>query len=88
MLILDEATSALDIASEAVMQSALDRLMEGRTTFIVAHRLSTIRNAGRVIVLNDGAILEMGTPDDLRQRGGHFAKMLAISQGVTDGIGA
>ena len=88
VLILDEATSALDIASEAVMQSALDRLMEGRTTFIVAHRLSTIRNAGRVIVLNDGAILEMGTPDDLRQRGGHFAKMLAISQGVTDGIGA
>ena len=81
VLILDEATSALDVASEAVVQNALDRLMQGRTTFIVAHRLSTIRNAGRVIVLEDGRMVESGTPEELRGSGGRFAAMLAMQEG-------
>ena len=85
VLILDEATSALDVASEAVVQSALDRLMQGRTTFIVAHRLSTVRNAGRVIVLDEGRIVESGTPDELRANGGRFAEMLAMAQGLVSG---
>ena len=82
VLILDEATSALDVASEEVVQTALDRLMEGRTTFIVAHRLSTIRNADRVIVLEDGRIVEVGAPDELRARGGRFAEMWAMQRGA------
>ena len=82
VLILDEATSALDVASEKVVQTALDRLMAGRTTFIVAHRLSTVRNAGRVIVLEEGRIVESGTPDELRERGGRFAEMWALQQGA------
>ena len=82
VLILDEATSALDAGSEKVVQNALDRLMEGRTTFIVAHRLATIRNADRVIVLEDGRILESGTPQELRSRSGRFAEMWALQQGA------
>ncbi|MEI8342025.1 MAG: ABC transporter ATP-binding protein [Verrucomicrobiota bacterium] len=82
ILILDEATSALDVSSEKVVQGALDRLMEGRTTFIVAHRLSTIRNANRVIVLEDGCIVEAGAPDELRARGGRFAEMWAMQRGA------
>jgi len=80
VLILDEATSALDAASEAQVQSALDRLMKGRTTFIVAHRLSTIRRTGRLIVLQAGHIAEMGTPAELMERGGIYASMCAMQQ--------
>ena len=68
VLILDEATSALDGESEAIVQEALDRLMAGRTTFIVAHRLSTLRRADRVIVLDHGRLQESGTPADLAAR--------------------
>lgn len=75
VLILDEATSALDVASEVVVQSALDRLMVGRTTFVVAHRLSTIRNSSRIVVLDEGRIVESGTPQELRELGGRFARM-------------
>jgi len=82
VLILDEATSALDVSSEKVVQAALDRLMEGRTTFIVAHRLSTIRNADRVIVLEDGRVVESGAPDELRAKGGRFAEMWAMQRGA------
>ena len=80
VLILDEATSALDVSSEKIVQTALDRLMEGRTTFIVAHRLSTIRNADRVIVMEDGRMVESGSPDELRARGGRFAEMWALQR--------
>lgn len=75
VLILDEATSALDVESEFLVQQALDRLIKGRTTFIVAHRLSTIRNADRIAVLENGRMIELGTPQDLLDRQGKFAKM-------------
>ena len=75
VLVLDEATSALDVEAEAQIQEALDRLIRGRTTFIVAHRLSTIRNAGRIVVLDGGRIVECGTYDELLCGGGVFARM-------------
>ncbi|MDD5349305.1 MAG: ABC transporter ATP-binding protein [Chthoniobacteraceae bacterium] len=80
VLILDEATSALDTASEAVVQTALDRLMKGRTTFIVAHRLSTVRNADRILVLDEGQIAEIGQPRELLERGGLYARLCAMQQ--------
>ncbi len=75
VLILDEATSALDIDSEEQIKSALNTLVKGRTTFIVAHRLSTIRQADRIAVLVGGKIVEIGTHDELLQRDGVYAEM-------------
>ena len=75
ILILDEATSALDSESEAVVQDALAVLMEGRTTFVIAHRLSTVRNADRIIVLDEGRIVEEGRHDALVARGGLYADL-------------
>lgn len=72
VLILDEATSALDSESEALVQEALDRLMVGRTTFVIAHRLSTVRNAHRILVLDAGRVIEDGTHAELLARGGLY----------------
>ncbi len=75
ILLLDEATSALDNESERLVQEALERLMRDRTTVIVAHRLSTIRAAGRIAVLDDGWLVELGTQDELLARDGLYARL-------------
>ena len=79
LLLLDEATSALDTQSEIKVQQALERLMAGRTTFMIAHRLSTVRHADQILVLDKGEIVERGTHDDLLRAGGLYAR-LAESQ--------
>jgi len=75
ILILDEATSALDAATEAKVTAALNELMKGRTTFVIAHRLATVRNAKRILVFDKGCIVESGSIDELVVKGGVFAKL-------------
>ena len=75
MLILDEATSSIDTRTEIYIQNAFNDLMKGRTSFIVAHRLSTIRNADQIIVMNDGKIVEQGNHEQLLKRKGFYAKL-------------
>lgn len=84
VLILDEATSALDTASEVLVQQALERLMAGRTTFIVAHRLSTIRNADRIVVLDRGRLAEVGSHTELYAANGLYAELTRQSSVVID----
>ena len=72
MLILDEATSSIDTRTEVLIQEAFDKLMEGRTSFVVAHRLSTIRGADLILVMRDGKIIEQGTHENLLQKGGFY----------------
>lgn len=79
-IILDEATSALDVISEHEVQLAIENLVANRTTFIVAHRLSTIRQAGLVVVMNHGQAIEMGTQDELLARKGAFSELKALQQ--------
>ncbi len=76
ILILDEATSALDPLTEARVTQALDEVMKGRTTFVIAHRLATVRNATRILVFENGRVVETGAYDDLVQRGGYFAELV------------
>jgi ATP-binding cassette subfamily B protein len=76
ILILDEATSALDAESEHLVHEALDRLMEGRTTIVIAHRLSTVRNADRVAVMDRGAVEESGTHGDLMRTDGLYRRLV------------
>ena len=77
LLLLDEATSALDTESEAVVQAALDSVMRGRTTIVIAHRLSTVRNADRIAVLEAGRIVELGSHAELIERGGAYQRLHA-----------
>jgi ATP-binding cassette subfamily B protein len=75
ILILDEATSALDATTERKVQAALDEVMRGRTTFVIAHRLATVRNATRILVFDQGRVIEQGTFDELVARNGRFAEL-------------
>lgn len=79
ILVLDEATSALDVETESRVKSAIDRLRENRTTFIIAHRLSTVRDADQVLFLDHGRIIEMGGYEELSAKGGRFAALLQTS---------
>ena len=85
LLLLDEATSSLDSASEALVQEALERLMEGRTTFIIAHRLSTVQTADRLFVLDDGRIVQRGTHAELMQQDGLYRRLASYQFRMPEG---
>ena len=75
VLILDEATSSIDTRTERIIQESMDRLMHGRTTFVIAHRLSTVRNSDCIMVLEQGRIIERGTHDQLIEEKGKYYQL-------------
>ena len=81
ILVLDEATSSIDPESEALIQTAMSRLLAGRTSITIAHRLSTIQNADRILVLHHGRIHEEGTHEALLRRGGLYARVCELQFG-------
>jgi subfamily B ATP-binding cassette protein HlyB/CyaB len=82
ILIFDEATSALDYESERAVMTNMQAICQGRTVLIIAHRLSTVRHANRIVVVDKGRIVEMGAPDELLKRpNGHFAHLYRLQQG-------
>ena len=88
VLVLDEATSAVDNDTEAAIQRSLRRVTVGRTTLVVAHRLSTVRHADRIWVLDAGRVVETGSHDELVERGGPYAQLWAIQTGDADAWGS
>jgi ATP-binding cassette subfamily B protein len=84
VLVLDEATSALDVATERAVGEALEKLAEGRTTLVIAHRLSTVRDADLVIFLDQGRLVEAGSFNELAARNGRFAALLRAGGLLTD----
>ena len=87
ILILDEATSALDPVTEQRVTAALDEVMKGRTTFVIAHRLATIRNASRILVFKEGRIIESGAFDELYRSGGSFTELVDAQFGSETPLG-
>jgi ATP-binding cassette subfamily B protein len=88
VLVLDEATSSLDTQTERLVQEALERLAEGRTTIAIAHRLSTVRDADQIVVLDHGRVAEIGSYDELLARGGRFSELVAGTEPVEPGAAA
>jgi ABC-type multidrug transport system fused ATPase/permease subunit len=84
ILILDEATNALDTESEALVQDALEELMRGRTTLVIAHRLHTIRRADKILVIADGHVAEQGTHAQLLAANGRYAQLLRADRNVSE----
>jgi len=85
ILFFDEATASVDSETEHLIQEAIEKLIHGRTTLMIAHRLSTLRNANKIIVVDKGKILEMGTPDELMELKGKYYKLIQI-QTMSDQI--
>ncbi len=83
LLVLDEATSAVDNETEAALQRSIERISKDRTTIVIAHRLSTVRNADRIVVLEDGKVLEDGQHDALVRQGGIYARLWSVQTGET-----
>jgi ATP-binding cassette subfamily B protein len=81
LLLLDEATSALDAESERLVQASIERLVEGRTTIVIAHRLATVRAADRIVVMDEGRIVEEGTHESLQAREGLYAYLAGLQFG-------
>jgi ATP-binding cassette, subfamily B, bacterial len=86
ILILDEATSAVDNETEAAIQRSMERIAKDRTMIVIAHRLSTVRNADRIIVLDDGRIVESGRHEELIEKGGLYARLWRVQTGVLEGV--